>query len=115
MDSALVDLADRNGNVRDGMHLAACGGTWMAVINGFAGLRDYDGNICFDPKLPLHWSRLRFRLRIREALLEVELLQGEALYRLLEGECLQFAHRGAPVVLRAGEEPRLSCPLTTAE
>jgi len=109
-DSAVVDLADRNHNVRDGLHLAACGGTWMAVVNGFAGLRDYDGNICFDPTLPPHWRRLRFRLLVRGSRLEVDLRQGEAIYRLLEGGRLRFRHRDTEVELAPGEERRLPFP-----
>lgn len=115
LDSAFVDLADRNGNVRDGMHLAACGGTWMAVVYGFGGLRDYDGRISFDPKLPPNWRRLRFRLRIRDALLEVELRQGEAAYRLLEGKCLPIVHRGESIVVWERSEQRMPFPRTIAE
>ncbi len=48
----LMDLADNGGNVRDGVHIAALGGTWMAMVYGFAGMRDYDGRITFAPQLP---------------------------------------------------------------
>lgn len=110
VDSAAVDLADNNRNVRDGIHLAACGGTWMAFVNGFAGLRDYDGKISFQPVLPPHWQRLRFRLRIRGSLLEVDLRQEEATYRLIEGEPLVIRHRGEEVALARGDERRLPFP-----
>lgn len=108
-DSAVVDIANRNGNVEDGMHLAACGGTWMAVVQGFAGLRDYDGRIQFWPRLPPHWPRVRFRLRVRESHFEVDLRQGEAIYRLVDGPCLEIRHQGETVVLQPGEEHRLDC------
>jgi alpha,alpha-trehalose phosphorylase len=49
--AALMDLADIGGNVRDGCHVASMGGTWMAVVYGFAGMRDYGGQISFHPKL----------------------------------------------------------------
>src|SRR5690606_31552320 len=95
--SAQVDLADIHKNVRDGMHVASCGGTWMAVVYGFAGLRDYGGEISFRPALPPHWQKLRFRLRVRDSLLEVQLAQREAIYRLLDGPPLSITHRGERV------------------
>jgi kojibiose phosphorylase len=33
-----IDLSDNKGNVRDGIHAAACGGVWQAVVFGFCGL-----------------------------------------------------------------------------
>ncbi len=34
-----IDLADAAGNVRDG-NVASAGGTWMALVNGFGGMRE---------------------------------------------------------------------------
>ena len=49
-----------HGNVGDGIHVASCGGVWMALVDGFAGLRDIEGRP-FHPRLPVDWSRMRFR------------------------------------------------------
>src|SRR5215469_4338057 len=48
----LMDLADVGGNVTDGCHIASMGGTWMALVYGFGGLRDYGGNLSFRPQRP---------------------------------------------------------------
>ncbi len=48
----LMDLADVGGNVTDGCHIASMGGTWMAFVYGFGGLRDYDGMLSFRPQRP---------------------------------------------------------------
>jgi alpha,alpha-trehalose phosphorylase len=114
-DSATVDLADRHKNVRDGMHVASCGGAWMAVVYGFAGLRDYQGELSFRPAMPPHWQRLRFRLRVRGALLEVELAQREACYRLLEGAFLEVTHREQKFELHPGEQRTIRDPRMSPE
>jgi len=102
-DAAAMDLGDIGGNVRDGLHVAALGGTWMALIHGFAGLRSRHGELHFRPYLPNGWTRMRFRLRVRGKLLEVE-VQGEGVhYRLLEGDHLELWHDGEAVVLGSGE------------
>lgn len=43
-----------------GTHPAANGGTWMVVIQGFAGLDTKDGGIRLDPHLPEKWEEIEF-------------------------------------------------------
>ena len=38
-ESALMDLADLEHNTRDGLHLAALAGAWIALVAGFGGMR----------------------------------------------------------------------------
>jgi len=68
--TAFMDLDDHQGSVASGIHAAALGGTWMAVVNGFAGMRlGEDGRLRLAPRLPEHWKRLKFRIHYRGALL----------------------------------------------
>jgi alpha,alpha-trehalose phosphorylase len=114
--AAAMDLSDVGGNVRHGAHVASIGGTWMALVHGFAGLRDHGGAIAFSPRLPEGWSGLRFALRIRGARLRVEAGPDRTAYRLEEGEALEFRHEGEPVRLTRAEpeaiRPNTPAPLT---
>ncbi|HEX6025556.1 MAG TPA: glycosyl hydrolase family 65 protein [Solirubrobacter sp.] len=96
-DAATVDLHDTHGNAADGIHVASCGGTWLALVAGFGGLRDYDGEARFAPRLPDGWSRLRFRLQLQGQRLEVDMTPGGTTYTLLEGDGLTIRHFGQPV------------------
>lgn len=61
-----IDLHDNKGNVRDGMHAAACGGVWQALIFGFCGLHiDGSGELAVDPHLPEHWRSVSFNVCYR--------------------------------------------------
>lgn len=61
-----IDLNDNKGNVRDGIHAAACGGVWQAVVFGFAGLHINEvDELAADPRLPAHWKRLSFTIYFR--------------------------------------------------
>jgi trehalose/maltose hydrolase-like predicted phosphorylase len=62
----LMDLADVAGNVSDGVHIPAAAGSWMAIVNGFGGVRDYNGRLPLDPHLPSAWQSLEFSLRFRD-------------------------------------------------
>jgi alpha,alpha-trehalose phosphorylase len=104
LEAVLVDLGDIGGNVIDGIHIASAGGVWMALTYGFGGMRDYDGDLDFHPRLPSIWSRLRFALTWRDRRIELDLRPDEAYYRLLEGKALTLKHEGKPFEL-AAESP----------
>jgi alpha,alpha-trehalose phosphorylase len=93
--SAAIDLANLAGNVGDGIHVASCGGVWMALVNGFAGLRDIEGHdLRFVPRLPIDWESMSFRLIVRGSRLEVEMTAEATTYRLLDGEPLSLISDG---------------------
>src|SRR5690606_6194923 len=64
-----VDLADLHNNAADGVHVVSAGGVWTALVCGFGGMRDYDGELSFDPRLPADWPSLSFPLRWRGSVL----------------------------------------------
>ncbi len=65
MRGALVDLHDLRGNTADGIHAAAAGGVWQAVVLGFGGLRLTPAGPVVAPRLPPGWTHLQFGLRWR--------------------------------------------------
>ncbi len=92
--AATVDLADAHGNTADGIHVASAGGTWLALVAGFGGLRDFDGDVRFSPRLPAEWERLRFRVQVRGQLVEVDMTHAGTTYELIEGRGLPVKHFG---------------------
>ena len=104
-DALIMDLGDVGGNVKDGLHVASLGGTWMTLIHGFAGLRERrGGELHFHPRLPQGWLKQRFRLRVRREILEVEMRPEGTTYQLIEGKRLEFYHESQRIVLE-GRRP----------
>ena len=101
-EAALMDLHDLEHNTRDGVHIAALAGSWLAAVAGFGGMRDHDGSLSFAPRVPARLERLSFRLRFRARKLMVEASNGTATYTLLEGEPLSLLHHGEPITIAAG-------------
>lgn len=58
--AALIDLANNMGNAAGGVHAAALGGLWQAVVLGFAGMTLEPEGLRFAPRLPDEWQSLRF-------------------------------------------------------
>ena len=84
-EAALIDLRDLHHNTRDGLHMASLAGAWTALVAGFGGLRDDDGELALDPQLPDGISRLRFRLRWKGFRLTVDVNHDEVNYALRDG------------------------------
>src|SRR4029077_8507103 len=51
-EAALMDLHDLEHNTSDGVHIASLAGAWVALVNGSAGVRHWDGTVSFAPRLP---------------------------------------------------------------
>jgi alpha,alpha-trehalose phosphorylase len=94
-----MDLSDVGGNMMHGAHIASIGGSWMSLVYGFGGMRDYGGDITFRPRLPTGWTKLRFRLTVRGNLVQVEVRPHQTTYALHEGDGLNIAHEGEPLQL----------------
>lgn len=56
IETARLDLDNTHGNTKDGLHLANMGGTWLAIVFGFAGLRLKEDGLHFNPALPSKWE-----------------------------------------------------------
>jgi len=96
-----MDLADVGGNVRDGVHIASIGGTWMAIVCGLAGMRDYGGKLSFNPKAFVR--KLNFTLTVRGQRLEVDVNNGAVSYLLRQGGGLVIKHRDEELRLTEGK------------
>ncbi|WP_029211482.1 glycoside hydrolase family 65 protein [Arsenicicoccus bolidensis] len=97
-----VDLADLHRNTSDGVHIASAGGVWNALVYGFAGMRDYHGELSFDPRMPDAWPQLSFPIRVRGTRIRVTVRQESIAFEVEEGNQVDLSVRGAPYAVTAG-------------
>ncbi|WP_324649286.1 glycoside hydrolase family 65 protein [Georgenia sp. H159] len=96
-EAALVDLRNLQGNTNQGVHMASLAGAWTALVDGFGGMREVDGQLRIAPALPGSVDRLSFRVLWWGMALQVEATHTDVTCRLL-GE------NGAELVLRLYDE-----------
>ncbi|MBU4205209.1 glycoside hydrolase family 65 protein, partial [Patescibacteria group bacterium] len=60
--AAKIDIGEDMKSSDDGLHAASLGGIWLAVINGFAGIKVSSNELAIDPKLPERWENLKFNI-----------------------------------------------------
>jgi alpha,alpha-trehalose phosphorylase len=98
----LMDLADVAGNVSDGVHIASAAGVWQSLVFGFGGVRDFNGGLSIDPRLPKKWNSLEFSLRFWDRQLRVELTHDTQKFTIDEGEPVEIEIRGKQRRLEPG-------------
>jgi maltose phosphorylase len=66
-----LDLDDYNHEVDQGCHITSMAGTWIAIVEGFAGMSIREDTLCFNPILPDGWSEVSFSIHFRQSLLKI--------------------------------------------
>jgi alpha,alpha-trehalose phosphorylase len=99
IETARLDLDNTHGNTKDGLHMANMGGTWLAIVFGFAGVRIKEDGISFAPALPDKWSEYSFSIQFRERRMEIQKNAQHTIIRLLQGEGLSIKVFNQPYYL----------------
>ena len=81
----------------------------MLFVYGFAGLRDYSGELRFHPALPKGLDCLRFELMFQGQVLEIHIGQEQTRYSLKTGSGFQLRHEEEEIQLSA-DVPTIACP-----
>lgn len=76
--TARLDLDDYNNDTEDGLHITSMAGTWMALVEGFGGMRAEPEMLAFDPHLPEKWNGYAFHVRWRNHIIKIQVGTGGA-------------------------------------
>ena len=63
--TARLDLDDYNHEVHEGLHITSMAGTWLSIVQGFGGMRNFNDQLSFDPKIPKNWKSYSFKIKYR--------------------------------------------------
>ncbi len=97
--SARLDLDNYNNDTSDGLHITSMTGSWLDIVQGFAGMRVRDGQLHYAPFLPKKWDSYQFRQMFRGRILKVkvdkhgtkiDLVSGDPITIDLDGKKLEL-------------------------
>ncbi|KRN28863.1 hypothetical protein IV38_GL001070 [Lactobacillus selangorensis] len=97
--TARLDLDNYNNDTVDGLHITSMTGSWLAIVQGFAGMRIENDQLTFKPFLPKKWTRYQFHINFRGRLLVVTVDQNGTQIKLLKGAPLTIQLNDKPVTL----------------
>jgi maltose phosphorylase len=97
--TARLDLDNYNNDTEDGLHITSMTGSWLSIVQGFAGMRTSGGVLSFNPLLPKDWDKYSFKINYRDRLLQVTVDETNTSIELLKGESLSLQLMGETIVL----------------
>ncbi|MFP4662142.1 MAG: glycosyl hydrolase family 65 protein, partial [Halanaerobiales bacterium] len=92
-----LDLDNFNENTYKDIHLSCMGSAWMVLVQGFAGMRNYNGHLHFNPYLPEKWENYQFHIKFRGSKLRIRVDKDQVFYQLISGEVLKIIHKGEEI------------------
>jgi maltose phosphorylase len=100
--TARLDLDNYNNDTEDGLHITSMTGAWLAIVQGFAGMRTANETLSFAPFIPSSWDRYTFKIVYRGHTIKVEVTssnvsisqEGEELSLVLYGESIKISENG---------------------
>ena len=73
LQTSRLDLDDYNSEIEDGLHITSMAGSWISIVEGFAGMQIINDNLSFKNNLPEKWNTLSFKINYRGSILEINL------------------------------------------
>jgi len=101
--STRLDLDNIMGATQFGIHIANMAGSWLSLVNGFAGMRIRGDTLSFDPYQPDSLRQYCFNLSYQGCRLKVSVADQKVCYTLLKGAQIRFTHCGEQITLAAGD------------
>lgn len=88
--TARLDLDNYNSDTDDGLHITSMSGSWLSVVQGFAGMRTAQEVLSFRPIVPKGWEGYSFNINYRDRLINVDVSKEDIVFKLIEGDRLDM-------------------------
>ncbi len=75
--TARLDLDNYNNDTEDGLHITSMTGSWLGIVQGFAGMKTFNEELSFAPFIPAAWDRYSFNINYRDHHLTIEVNKNE--------------------------------------
>jgi len=99
--TARLDLDDYNNEVADGLHITSMAGTWLAIVQGFGGMRVKDDKLHFNPQIPEKWNAFAFNILFRGNQLNIRVEQNRTIIHNSIGEAIDLFVNGKMIHIPA--------------
>ncbi len=96
--TARLDLDNVNHDTADGLHVTSMAGAWLAIAQGFAGMRTAAG-LALAPYLPQGWQGYAFTFRYRGRVMRLEVGEEGGRLHLVSGSPLALRLYGTEIHL----------------
>jgi len=105
-----TDLGTHVGKAEKGLHMAALGGIWNIVVEGFGGVRIVGGKLRIQPHLPQSWDGLQYQINWQGSLLKISVNHEKMQVEIL-GDSIEFINHDKTYQVPANSKIEVMAPL----
>lgn len=105
--TARLDLDNYNNDTQDGLHITSMTGSWLTIVEGFAGMRTANESLSFAPLLPENWTNYEFHINYRNRLLKITVDTSGLTITLVKGSPIQVTIYNEQILLT----DKYNCPI----
>lgn len=98
--ASAIDLGTNMGSCDNGIHSASIGGMLQAIIVGFGGIKNQNGEFSIEPNLPEKWNNIKFAFYFEGERIEVVLDKENITFTKESEKEIQFKVKGELVTLK---------------
>ncbi len=102
--TARLDLDNYNNDTEDGCHITSMAGTWMAVVQGFGGMRVRNGELHLNPVLPENWDGYSFKIVFGGARLLIRVAKSGITVINETNQSVELSVNGSRITASANQE-----------
>ena len=103
-----IDLDDYNNDVSEGLHITSMAGSWLAIVDGFAGMRVVDNKLHFIPRLPKKWNSYSFNIHFRGNQFNIRVEKERMIIQNIDANEGDIVVNSVPVTISGNEEKVIS-------
>ncbi|HEX2937900.1 MAG TPA: glycosyl hydrolase family 65 protein, partial [Ruminiclostridium sp.] len=85
-----LDLDNYNDDTDDGVHLTSMSGSWLAIVQGFAGVYVENDILTLNPFIPEQWKCYSFKMNFRGSKIKISVSTGKVNIELLNDKPLKI-------------------------
>ncbi|WP_416828723.1 glycoside hydrolase family 65 protein [Ectobacillus polymachus] len=100
--AARLDLDNYNNDTEDGLHITSMTGSWLTIVQGFAGMRTDHESLSFAPFIPSTWDGYSFGIMYRGHQIKVNVTKEKITLTQDEGTDLALTLYEEQLILPAG-------------
>ena len=90
IQASRLDLDDYNSEIKQGLHITSMGGSWMSIVEGFAGLKILKNKVSLNTKIPPKWNSYSFNLNVKNRIINIRVDKTSTRINLLKGKNLDI-------------------------
>lgn len=102
--TARLDIDDINKEVKEGLHITSMAGTWLSIVEGFAGLKVRQQQLYLSPLIPDAWEMYSFMIRFRNKLLRISVSKGKTEVENLSDSQIKIKVKEEEKTINAGNK-----------